>query len=95
MYQMVLENLLRVAVAEYVSGFRSQVMRDYNDFLHRVRIAGLDFTPIRFPEPSSKMTGSTRTQFLGGFILYYLSNQGLIRPKGTRQVASNCAWRNQ
>ncbi|CAE6374135.1 unnamed protein product [Rhizoctonia solani] len=82
--KMALENLLRVAVAECLSD--NQVMQGYNNFLDRVRIAGLDFTSIHFPEPSSKMTGSTRTQLLGGFILYYLSNQGLIRPKGTRQA---------
>ncbi|ELU38412.1 central kinetochore-associated domain-containing protein [Rhizoctonia solani AG-1 IA] len=81
MHQMALENLLRVAVLS-----DNQVMQGYNNFLDRVRIAGLDFTSIHFPEPSSKMTGSTRTQLLGGFILYYLSNQGLIRPKGTRHA---------
>ncbi|QRW23243.1 YAP/Alf4/glomulin family protein [Rhizoctonia solani] len=61
--KMTLENLLRVAVAECLSD--NQVMRDYNNFLHRVRIAGLDFTPIRFPEPSSKMTGSASRQLTG------------------------------
>ncbi|CCO33184.1 hypothetical protein BN14_07256 [Rhizoctonia solani AG-1 IB] len=79
-----LKELLCVALAECLSD--KHILRSYDDFLHRLRTAGLDFTPTYALEPRSKMTGSTRTQLLGEFVLYYLSNQGPVRPKGTRQA---------
>ncbi|CAE6376283.1 unnamed protein product [Rhizoctonia solani] len=79
-----LQELLLVAVAEFLSD--KHIMRDYDDFTHKLRTAGLDFIPTYLSGPASKMTGRTRTQSLGEFVLYYLSNQGPIRPKGTRQA---------
>ncbi|CCO37567.1 hypothetical protein BN14_11723 [Rhizoctonia solani AG-1 IB] len=72
--KMALKELLCVALAECLSD--KHILRSYDDFLHRIRTAGLDFTPTYAIEPRSKMTGSTRTQSIGEFVLYYLSNQG-------------------
>ncbi|CAE6345365.1 unnamed protein product [Rhizoctonia solani] len=78
-----LEQLLSVAIAECLSD--RHIMQDHNDFLYRLRAAGLAFTPAHPTQPT-KMTIHTRSQSIGALILYYLSNRGPIRPKGTRQA---------
>ncbi|CAE6434978.1 unnamed protein product [Rhizoctonia solani] len=79
-----LEQLLSVAISECLSD--KHIMQDHNDFLFRLRVAGLLFTPSHPTEPDAKMAAQTRTQLVGAFILYYLSNRGPVRPKGTRQA---------
>ncbi|KAL5638048.1 hypothetical protein ACGC1H_002345 [Rhizoctonia solani] len=79
-----LEQLLSVAVAECLSD--RHIMQGHNDFLYRLRTAGLAFTPTHSTVPNSKMTIHTRSQSIGAFVLYYLSNRGPVRPKGTRQA---------
>ncbi|CAE6477432.1 unnamed protein product, partial [Rhizoctonia solani] len=79
-----LERLLSVAIAECLSD--KHITQDHNDFLYGLRTAGLAFTPAHSTEPTPKMTIYTRSQSIGEFVLYYLSNQGLVRPKGTRQA---------
>ncbi|KDN45809.1 hypothetical protein RSAG8_04642, partial [Rhizoctonia solani AG-8 WAC10335] len=79
-----LEQLFCIAIAECLSD--RHIIQDHNDFLYRLRAAGLAFSPAHSTEPTSKMTVHTRTQSIGAFILYYLSNRGPIRPKGTRQA---------
>ncbi|KAJ1301933.1 hypothetical protein OPQ81_000772 [Rhizoctonia solani] len=79
-----LQQLLCTAVAECLSD--THVLQEYNDFLHRLRTAGLAFTPVESTKPAPRMTIHTRSQSIGAFILYYLSNRGPVRPKGTRQA---------
>ncbi|CAE6462240.1 unnamed protein product [Rhizoctonia solani] len=79
-----LEQLLSVVIAKCLSD--RHIMQDHNDFLYRLRAAGLAFTPTHSTERNSKMTIQTKTQSIGTFILYYLSNRGPVRPKGTRQA---------
>ncbi|KAG8760360.1 hypothetical protein FRC11_000530 [Ceratobasidium sp. 423] len=79
-----LEQLLSTAIAECLSD--KHIMQNHNDFLYRLRTVGLAFTPAHSTEPAPKMTIHTRSQSIGEFILYYLSNRGPVRPKGTRQA---------